>query len=402
MRRSLHRIRAVLTAALAATLGVAGLVTVTPAVAGAATYQWNFQPANRPVPAGWTAVDGSLFRASVGYGWVTDGGPRQCGDRNKVSDQVLDTFCHAQTIWSRQDGRWVGTPSPAVWEAVIPNGTYEVTVTVGDSRSNPRSVRHSVQVEGVSFLNRVRTTKSDTHQTATRTVTVSDGRLTVSFDGGTHTKIVAVTARSTDGGGGGTTTTTRATTTTTQATTTTTRATTTTTTAPPPPSGQAMTFFKMRHTTNGDSYVRDNDYSSPVGDNLSAWVNRKATMTLTTHSKRDTYPMKAQICAWQRGPRGEWQGPGTDEACSPLFNIPQSGSATYTLPEPSTWWAKSGRGNYDWSEKTDAVGIMIKDGNNIKYLMMYTRCGAACHPNGEAWVKSHLPLDISVEVTFRR
>ena len=123
---------------------------------------------------------------------AADGQRRQCGTRNVNSDLVLDTFCHATTRYIQTNGSWNAVASPASWAAVVSNGTYDVTVTVGDASSNPSDVAHSVQAEGMIVLDRVPTTNASRFATATITVTVTDGQLDLTFVGGTKTKIVSV------------------------------------------------------------------------------------------------------------------------------------------------------------------------------------------------------------------
>lgn len=144
-----------------------------------------------------TGIDVDFGPGRATEGWTAeDGRPRQCGARGVHPDPVLDSFCHAQTRYAVVDGTWVAEDSPATWSTAIADGTYEVTVTVGESRSHPDDVRHSVQVESVAVHDRAVTTRAEPFLTASRVVTVTDGRLDVTFDGGTKTKIVTLSARS--------------------------------------------------------------------------------------------------------------------------------------------------------------------------------------------------------------
>ena len=80
-----------------------------------------------------------------------------------------------------------GTAVPASWELAVPEGSYNVTVAVGDE-SYVDSV-HQINIEDQNAVAQFKPTTSTKHQTATRTVHVSDGRLTISPSGGTNTKI---------------------------------------------------------------------------------------------------------------------------------------------------------------------------------------------------------------------
>jgi hypothetical protein len=170
------------------------LVAVTSsASASEQTLAFNFQSSSGPIPSGWIADTGDLYSIQAGYGWVpSDAQKRQCGDRNRDSDQVSDTFCHAQNLYEKVDGSWRDVDSPALWQLDLPNGTYSVEVTVGDSWSRSTSIRHSVQAEGQVIFDRVSTTSSTPTRTSSATVSVADGRLTLTFDGGTRTKLVSV------------------------------------------------------------------------------------------------------------------------------------------------------------------------------------------------------------------
>jgi len=141
--------------------------------------------------AGWMLATGDLFDGSLGWD-ADDGDKRQCGTRNANSDPILDTFCHATTRYSNPNGVWIATNSPATWQVVIPNGTYLVSVTVGDTSSSPSAVRHSVQVETVEIHDRAITTSSNRFETAEAVVVINDGVADVTFDGGNRTKIVSI------------------------------------------------------------------------------------------------------------------------------------------------------------------------------------------------------------------
>lgn len=156
----------------------------------------NFQPQTAPVPTGYTVDYGQAFDAARGSGWSkpSDGTPLSlegnARDRNGTAspDQRYDTLMHMQ-LASAQYG---GVAEPGRWEQVLANGTYNVTVGVGDpSATNsihkitaePATVNATVLVD--SFV----PTTTTLWQTVTKEVTVSDGRLTLDPTGGTNTKI---------------------------------------------------------------------------------------------------------------------------------------------------------------------------------------------------------------------
>ena len=102
--------------------------------AGATLARINFAPASVPVPHGYTNDTGAAFTAARGYGWIsqTDDTPLSIvgngRDKNSalIADQRIDTLIHMQ-------GSTPGVTTPARWQYVLPMGTYDVTVSVGDA-----------------------------------------------------------------------------------------------------------------------------------------------------------------------------------------------------------------------------------------------------------------------------
>jgi hypothetical protein len=123
------------------------------------------------VPAGYLADTGAVFGDrgnGFSYGWTQDNSANT-RDRDAANspDQRYDTLIHMQKP---------EYPN-AIWELALPNGTYTVRVVSGDP-SYFNSV-YKLNVEGVLTVNG---TPTDTVRwlEGTQTVTVSDGRLTVS------------------------------------------------------------------------------------------------------------------------------------------------------------------------------------------------------------------------------
>jgi hypothetical protein len=94
------------------------------------------------------------------FGWNADH-TDVTRDRNINADQRLDTLCHFH--------------AGGQWEVALPNGSYSVLASIGDA-ANPST--HTLIIEGVTAFNAVALTPNQ-FQSATRTVTVSDGRLTL-------------------------------------------------------------------------------------------------------------------------------------------------------------------------------------------------------------------------------
>ena len=88
----------------------------------------NFQPSGSNVPTGYQKDTGAGYSASRGYGWDHTIGTR---DRNKNTDHRLDTFIVSEG---------------ATWRYNLPNGTYFVSLAIGDAgyAAGP----HRVLVEG--------------------------------------------------------------------------------------------------------------------------------------------------------------------------------------------------------------------------------------------------------------
>lgn len=128
----------------------------------------NFQPSGSTIPTGYNPDYGDLY-GSLGsgltYGWNishTDN-PRE---RNINSDQRLDTIMHFH----------VG----GAWEIAAPAGEYAVEVTIGDPAF--ASV-YTINVEGVSYWNAL-SLGINQFRTLTKTVQVSDGRITMNQGSG--------------------------------------------------------------------------------------------------------------------------------------------------------------------------------------------------------------------------
>jgi N-acetylneuraminic acid mutarotase len=156
--------------------------------------RFNYQPASAPVPAGYSVDSGRAFDAGRGFGWVREDSlaasahtpldvSANAADRNLVGDQRLDTLLQMQ----RASGA-PGVTTPAAWECVLPTGTYDVTVSVGDAAASFDST-HRINLEGAPAVGPFVPTSTSRFASATTTVAVSDGRLTVDARGGTNTKI---------------------------------------------------------------------------------------------------------------------------------------------------------------------------------------------------------------------
>jgi N-acetylneuraminic acid mutarotase len=139
----------------------------------------NFQPASASIPAGYLVDGGDAFADrgnGYSYGWnqsLTTG----ARDRNSGNspDQRYDTLNHMQQYGNRS------------WEIAVPNGDYEVHVVSGDP-SYTNSV-YRVSAEDVLTVSGTPTSGNRWIE-GTQTVTVTDGRLTISnASGASNNKI---------------------------------------------------------------------------------------------------------------------------------------------------------------------------------------------------------------------
>jgi hypothetical protein len=171
-------------------------------IATSYTLKVNFSDAATAPPAGYVRDAGDAFLASRGYGWVQLGTSTPLSlagngrNRNPAANQPdvrLATFVHAQLPSGS-----AGITTPGAWEAAVPNGLYTVTVAVGDAGTAVDSV-HWANIEDQNAIAAFVPTAATKFATATRTVRVTDGRLTLSPAGGTNTKFDYIDVETTSG-----------------------------------------------------------------------------------------------------------------------------------------------------------------------------------------------------------
>ncbi len=125
----------------------------------------NFQPASATAPSGYLVDSGKAFGTrgnGFSYGWSGDN-TANTRDRNSnlSPDQRYDTLDHFRTF---------------KWELAVPTGQYTVHVVVGDP-SYTDSV-YGLDAEGTKIVGGTPTAQQHWFE-ATKAVTVSDGRLTL-------------------------------------------------------------------------------------------------------------------------------------------------------------------------------------------------------------------------------
>ncbi|WP_416443033.1 T9SS type A sorting domain-containing protein [Leeuwenhoekiella sp. A16] len=162
----------------------------------------NFSTADDLPPEGYLKDSGHAFADRLNdysYGWISASSEMPINlstntrNRNLVNASPLqNTIIHMQY----QDVAGAnGTPEEGKWEVEIPNGEYEVTIGAGDGgMDGPGTIpSHTINAEGVTlitdFIPSGGSGTSTRFTTATATITVSDGKLTIDAEGGFNTKI---------------------------------------------------------------------------------------------------------------------------------------------------------------------------------------------------------------------
>ncbi|WP_187262777.1 malectin domain-containing carbohydrate-binding protein [Pontibacter beigongshangensis] len=152
----------------------------------------NFQAGTTNTPSGYLADTGQPFETGRGYGWVDPSTkqPKDLSSSMRVRS-TTDEF-RLRTLAQMQ------APTPGSWEYVLPNGSYNVSVSVGDPSYTDSN--HAINVEGVSAISNFKPSSSQKFQSATVPVEVRDGKLTIDAAGGTNTKLNYVIISSTTPG----------------------------------------------------------------------------------------------------------------------------------------------------------------------------------------------------------
>jgi hypothetical protein len=168
----------------------------------------NFQSETATVPTNYLRDFGESYGLRTGanqgsglsYGWVVPGSTTPLSlvgngrDRNLISDQRLDTLVHMQ---GNDIPNFSGVKQPGAWEIAIPNGLYQVFVSVGDAGTAVDS-SNCINIEGQPTIVNFVPTSSTHFSNATVTISVNDGRLTIDATGGINTKINYVTVTNAD------------------------------------------------------------------------------------------------------------------------------------------------------------------------------------------------------------
>lgn len=161
----------------------------------------NFQDSLTDPPKGWIKDFGQAYGPRTSsdqgdgyvYGWIkrSDKTPLDLAKngvkRNFPSDILSATFLQMQ---GNTVSNFNGTAVEGIWEAQVVDGNYDVTVSVGDGASTDS--KNVINVEGVSAIAGFVPDAHNKFKSATVTISVSDGYLTVDAIGGTNTKINSI------------------------------------------------------------------------------------------------------------------------------------------------------------------------------------------------------------------
>ncbi|GGH18110.1 Ig-like domain-containing protein [Mucilaginibacter phyllosphaerae] len=170
----------------------------------------NFQDEKTVPPPGWLKDIGEPFGPHPGiyqgaplvYGWRAvqnklpvdlKGNGRA---RTEPEDVLLSTFMHMQSDdISIRYGMFEGIKANAFWELKLLNGVYKVSVAVGDATGKAEEV-DCINIEGVKTISNFKPfgkmRSPGRFKSASSTVTVDDGYLTIDALGGKNTKLCYV------------------------------------------------------------------------------------------------------------------------------------------------------------------------------------------------------------------
>ncbi|MGE0472755.1 MAG: hypothetical protein AB7P17_03885, partial [Nitrospirales bacterium] len=126
----------------------------------------NFQPSTSEVPSGFKKDDGSLFSNERGYGW----------------SQLLNAVQRSAGA-TQASNTWVGAFNwkPGIWNIALPNGTYFLTLVLGDSEQARGP--HWVAAEGIQLAKQVKTNPGEFLTIVDYPVEVQDNTLSLKVGG---------------------------------------------------------------------------------------------------------------------------------------------------------------------------------------------------------------------------
>ncbi|MDX6244759.1 MAG: hypothetical protein QOE76_2482 [Frankiales bacterium] len=191
-----HRLAAVALPAAALSLVLAQLVGLPAAAAAAGAVHVNFQPASVTAPAGYTADVGTAYNGTTGWQTLA-GAPLDLTPNTRVRHSAASPDVRYDTQLLMQAPSGSGNTTPGRWVTSLTNGSYDVTVAVGDptaTNSVDEIVAQPGTADAVTIINQYVPTSAAPWSTRTARVKVSGGQLVLSPAGGSNTKIDFVDA----------------------------------------------------------------------------------------------------------------------------------------------------------------------------------------------------------------
>ncbi|WP_189362655.1 malectin domain-containing carbohydrate-binding protein, partial [Algibacter mikhailovii] len=158
----------------------------------------NFSTANDTPPEGYLVDSGLGFGDrgnTYNYGWLSANDNTTLDLSSFARNRGIGSVSLLQnTLIHMQYGDIDDTTPAGIWEIDVPNGSYNVTVGVGDPTG--LDSEHSINVEGVNAIDKYVPSgaqgASARFTSATVLVEVTDGKLTIDANGGVNTKINSI------------------------------------------------------------------------------------------------------------------------------------------------------------------------------------------------------------------
>jgi hypothetical protein len=168
---------------------------------------FSFGSADEISVSGITQETGAAYDVDRGYGWVTETSldnptATPIDVSANVRDRGADSLIHLQYPEDLPGIAGTENPvrTPSAWEYDLKNGTYQVTVKVGDAAYTDSN--HVINIEGESVIAGFQPTSDELFTEVTTDVKVTDGKLTIDAIGGENTKLSFVEIAAKDGNEG--------------------------------------------------------------------------------------------------------------------------------------------------------------------------------------------------------
>ncbi len=142
---------------------------------------FDFGPLSSPTASGYIRIDTSAYTATRGYGWLS--GPVVAGDVGTNSYTNPDPNVTRAFVYVNGPAYTHQANAPGIFGVNVANGTYDVTLTIGDARGNADST--AIFFEGSSTATDTILTGASNPGVINKTyvVNVTNGQLTVAILG---------------------------------------------------------------------------------------------------------------------------------------------------------------------------------------------------------------------------